>query len=183
VDLYLIRHPRPDIAPGLCYGASDVGLAEPVAPVAARLRALLPADIPVYSSPLARALRLAEALGEPRIDPRLREIDFGAWELQPFDALRDELDAWADDPLGFRAPGGESALEMAARAHAALDDLLALHPGEAVAVIAHGGPLRAIAGRLLGLPQARWLGLDFAFGALTQLEVAAWGTVLKGFNR
>ncbi|MCB1886518.1 MAG: alpha-ribazole phosphatase family protein [Rhodocyclaceae bacterium] len=183
MDLFLIRHPRPDVAPGTCYGVSDVGLAEPVGPVAARLRPLLPSGTVVYSSPLGRALRLAEALGAPRLDPRLREIDFGSWELQPFDDLRGALDAWAADPLGFRAPGGESAREMALRVDAALDDILAAHPDGAVAVVAHGGPLRAIAGRLLGLPQERWLGLDFAFGAMTHLHVASWGTVLKAFNR
>ncbi len=183
MDLYLIRHPRPDVPPGTCYGASDVGLAEPVAPVAARLRPMLPPDPVVYSSPLGRALRLAEALGSPHADARLREIDFGEWELRPFAALRGELDAWAADPLGFRAPGGESVQEMAARVDAALDDILAAHPDGAVAVVAHGGPLRAIAGRLIGLPQDRWLGLDFDFGALTHLAVAPWGTVLKAFNR
>ena len=28
MELHLIRHPRPDVAPGVCYGRSDLGLAE-----------------------------------------------------------------------------------------------------------------------------------------------------------
>ncbi|HMV17720.1 MAG TPA: phosphoglycerate mutase, partial [Rhodocyclaceae bacterium] len=43
MELHLIRHPRPDVAPGVCYGQTDVGLAESAAAVAARLRPLLPA--------------------------------------------------------------------------------------------------------------------------------------------
>lgn len=183
MDLYLIRHPRPAIAPGICYGRSDIGLAEPLEPVAARLRGLLPEATAIYCSPLRRARLLAEALGPARCDPRLQEIDFGRWELQSFDALRPELDAWVADPMGFRAPGGESAAEMAERAGAALAEILAAHPSGAVAIVAHGGPLRAIAGQLLGLPDARWLALDFECGALCQLRVEAWGTVLRAFNR
>ena len=28
MTLYLVRHPQPDVAPGLCYGASDVPITE-----------------------------------------------------------------------------------------------------------------------------------------------------------
>ena len=28
MTLYLVRHPQPDVAPGLCYGASDVPVTE-----------------------------------------------------------------------------------------------------------------------------------------------------------
>ena len=80
MELYLIRHPRPQVAPGVCYGQTDLGLAEPAAEVAERLRPLLPADFTLHASPLARARLLAEALGTPRLDARLQEIHFGDWE-------------------------------------------------------------------------------------------------------
>ncbi|MCB1907283.1 MAG: alpha-ribazole phosphatase family protein [Rhodocyclaceae bacterium] len=179
--LFLIRHPRPDVPAGICYGRSDVGLAAPVDAEARRLAGLLPSGCAFVSSPLRRARLLAEALGPTRLEPRLSEMDFGDWELRPFDALRDELDAWAADPLGFRPPGGESAAQMAERARAAAAELL--DHGATVAIVAHGGPLRAIAGDLLGLPAARWLALDFDFAALTELRVEPWGTTLRAFNR
>ena len=93
------------------------------------------------------------------------------------------LRAWSRDPLGFRAPGGESAREMSARVLHWLDGLIASAPQQAVVVVAHGGPLRVIAGHLLGLPAERWLGLDFACGHVTRLDVESWGVVLKWFNR
>jgi alpha-ribazole phosphatase len=52
VKLHLIRHPQPDVAPGLCYGASDVGVSEAeLARVHAYLRARsLPGALPIYAS-------------------------------------------------------------------------------------------------------------------------------------
>ena len=140
------------------------------------------------NSPLgirAASLRLlAEALGTPRIDARLQEMSFGDWEGRRFDDIGSAIDAWADDPLVFRAPGCESAREMGARALSWLSDLQAAPPSpEPVVVVAHGGPLRVIAGHLLGLPAERWLGLDFACGKATRIDVEDWGASLKWFNR
>jgi alpha-ribazole phosphatase len=115
MELHLIRHPRPDVAPGVCYGQTDVGLAEAAADVAARLRPLLPRDYDLHTSPLARAHLLAQELGTPTADARLKEIHFGDWEGRSFDAIGAAIDDWVADPLGFRAPGGESARQMASR--------------------------------------------------------------------
>lgn len=183
MELHLIRHPRPDVLPGVCYGQSDVGLAEPADVVAARLRPLLPERFALHASPLARARLLALELGAPVLDDRLKEMHFGAWELRPYAELGPAIDTWATDPLGFRAPGGESALDMSARVLQWLDTLLAIPSADPVVVVAHGGPLRAIAGHLLGLPAERWLSLDFACGHATRIDVEEWGVVLKWFNR
>ncbi|HOB46072.1 MAG TPA: alpha-ribazole phosphatase family protein [Zoogloea sp.] len=184
MELYLIRHPRPAVEPGICYGQTDLGLAEPVDAVAARLRPLLPESFALYASPLRRARLLAEALGTPQLDPRLKEIHFGDWEGRSFDDIgQAALDAWAAAPLDFAPPGGESPRQMSARAHAFLADLCAAPSVPAAVVVAHGGPLRALAGKLLGLPPERWLGLDFACGEATRIDLHHWGTVLRWFNR
>ncbi|NWG72980.1 MAG: histidine phosphatase family protein, partial [Parvularculaceae bacterium] len=108
--LFLIRHPQPAVAPGICYGRTDLPLAEHPARHAHALRPLLPVAAPLYASPLARARLLAEQLHPaPILDDRLREIDFGDWEMQAWDALdRRRLDAWAAAPFDFRPPGGET---------------------------------------------------------------------------
>lgn len=183
MELHLIRHPRPAVPAGVCYGQADVGLAEAAGAIAERLRPLLPPRYTLYASPLARARLLAAELGTPALDDRLKEMHFGDWELLPYADIGTAIDAWASDPLGFRAPGGESAREMAARVLQWLDGIVATPPADPVVVVAHGGPLRAIAGHLLGLPPERWLGLDFACGHVTRLDVEDWGVVLKWFNR
>ena len=183
MELHLIRHPRPDVAAGVCYGQSDVGLAECPATVATRLRPLLPPRYALHASPLARARLLALELGTPVFDDRLREMHFGAWELRPYAELGDAIDVWVTDPLGFCAPGGESARDMSTRVLQWLDEAAAARAADPVVVVAHGGPLRAIAGHLLGLPPQRWLSLDFACGHATRLDIEDWGVVLKWFNR
>ncbi|MCB1898602.1 alpha-ribazole phosphatase family protein [Cognatazoarcus halotolerans] len=183
MELHLIRHPRPAVTPGTCYGRSDLPLAEPPDVLAKALRRLLPEDFALYASPLQRARLLAEALGTPHIDPRLQEIDFGEWEGRSFAEIGSAIDAWADDPLGFRAPGGESPREMATRADEAFSEIRARHDAQAVVIVAHGGPLRAIAGGLLGIAPERWLTLDFDCGALTTIRVEPWGNTLRCFNR
>ena len=96
--LHLIRHPRPLVAAGICYGRLDLE-AENATALAASLRAELPTDLPVWRSPLSRCRALAEALHpQPLIDARLAEMDFGAWEGRSWDTIpRAELDAWAAD--------------------------------------------------------------------------------------
>ena len=206
MQLHLIRHPRPAVEPGVCYGQTDVGLAECPVAVAARLRPLLPESFTLHASPLARARLLAQELGTPQLDDRLMEIHFGDWEGRTFTDIGSAIDDWAADPLGFRAPGGESPREMAARVLAWLEEIRQ-GPGlpanatsrrdsrasplpqeappraEDLVVVAHGGPLRAIAGHLLGMPPERWLGLDFGCGQVTRIDVESWGVVLKWFNR
>ena len=94
MQLFVVR-PAPAQVSGLCYGQVDVPVA-PAAEEAARLAiasldALGPAaseELPfasIVTSPSARTRTLAEAMAHalglrtPRIDERLRELDFGRW--------------------------------------------------------------------------------------------------------
>jgi alpha-ribazole phosphatase len=172
IELHLIRHPRTIAPAGTCYGASDLALATDPREAADRLRALLPARFTLASSPATRCLQLAQLLGStPEVDARLREMDFGDWEMQSFDRLpRNAIDAWAADPFGFRPPGGETAEEMAGRVLDALQDL-GLREHAALVIVAHGGPLRVIAGQLAGVPRSDWLALSFDFARATRIDI------------
>lgn len=152
-SLVAIRHlPLPGVA-GLCYGRSDLppDVAATTA-AAAALSARLP-RWPVVSSPARRCRLLAESLAERlqttfACDERWSEMHFGEWEQCRWDTLpRDALDRWAADPLGYRPPAGESALELFARVASAVD---ALH--DDVIVVTHGGPIRALWHLHGGLP-------------------------------
>jgi alpha-ribazole phosphatase len=168
--LYLVRHAAVAVPAGVCYGRSDVKLAEPVVELARSLSLVLPPVIPVFTSPLSRCLLLAQAIcASPLVDARLAEMDFGAWEMRRFDDVpRAQIDAWAADPLGFRAPGGETGDEVILRAEMALVEILA--SGSDAIVVSHGGPLRAICGSLLDLPREAWLAQEIPLGSLTVLS-------------
>ncbi len=108
-----------------------------------RLEAFLP-DAPVISSDLGRATATADAIQGNRLRlphaPGLREINFGAWELQSADdiAVRDPAlsRVYWDDPITYRPPGGETLGELMARVDAALAKLRAY---DELIVVAHFG--------------------------------------------
>lgn len=144
MQLYLIRHPQPDIAAGICYGQADIAANEiHCRTVLQQLQSTLPAGIPVFSSPLQRCARLAGLLHpSPTIDARLMEMHFGQWEMQSWDLIpRAEIDAWAADVAAYAPGGGESVTAMAARVIDFLHDL-AGNSQAAAAVVAHAGSMR-----------------------------------------
>jgi alpha-ribazole phosphatase len=179
VQFFLIRHPRPLIEAGICYGQTDVDTAE-AGRAATRLRSLLPALTPLISSPLLRARRLAELLHpQPVYDERLSEIDFGAWEGRRWSEIeRASIDAWAANVLHFAPPAGESAAQLQVRAVACVAE----QEGAAVVLVTHSGVLRALLGHWLQLPVNEWSGLPFTFGRLTRVDVDASGATLRYMN-
>ncbi len=123
----------------------------------ARLDAHLPAQAPVISSDLSRALATAAALpGRPRLppDPALREIHFGAWEARGFAEVEAEdpalLRAFWDSPGDIRPPGGESWNDLSVRTLAALTRLQGTAPD--VIVVCHFGPILAALQHAAGIP-------------------------------
>ena len=172
MQVFLIRHSRPLIDAGLCYGRLDVDFDDPL-PIAARLRPLLLPGTPVIASPLRRAWQLAEALDPlARTDARLAEIDFGDWEGKSWNEIgRDALDAWAADILNFTPPGGESVASLQQRAIEFAETLAATLDEPRVALVTHAGVMRALLGHWRKLPVAEWTRLKFEFGSITQIKI------------
>lgn len=171
--LHLIRHPEPLIEPGICYGRLDI-LAKNVKTAAERLRAELPSDLPVWSSPLRRCRELAEQLHPaPIFDRRLAEMDFGVWEGRPWDSIpRAELDAWAADLADYAPPGGESPRQLQ---HRALDFIGELAVPEAV-LVTHAGVIRLLLAAHLKLPVEQWLAPPVAYAARVVLDLGRPGS-------
>lgn len=166
--LHLVRHPRPRVEAGICYGQLDL-VAENVEAAADALRPRLLSGLPVWSSPLQRCRHLAEALHpSPRLDVRLAEINFGDWEGRPWDAIpRQQIDAWASDVAHFVPPGGESPFMLQQRA---LDFVAGLVVPEAV-LVTHAGVIRVLLAHWRNLPPERWSELVFDYGSLTTVEL------------
>jgi probable phosphoglycerate mutase len=100
----------------------------------------------VWSSDLQRAVETGRlAWGEPRQDPRLRELDFGALEGRRYTDLEPDLKAAMDRFGDFQPPQGESARDLAARLHAFLDELA----GGRHLLFTHSGVVRTV-GREVG---------------------------------
>jgi alpha-ribazole phosphatase len=147
MQLYLVRHPQPEVAPGLCYGSTDLPAVESALDTAFdTLSRHGLHGLPVYSSPLLRCAALARRLSSaPVFDARLAEMDFGAWEMRSWDDIpRAEVDAWTADLLHYRPGGGESVMNVARRVAAFHDEILGAGLDQAL-VICHAGAIRLLA--------------------------------------
>lgn len=151
MQLWLVRHAQVLLAPGLCYGASDVP-ADPAltADCARRLAAALPPAMPVWCSTLSRCQALAAALQVQRpalavtVDKRLAEMDFGDWEGQPWAAIgRPAVNAWMDDFVHHRPGGGESVARFLDRVQKAMQDFLTTRHAQGL-WITHAGVIKAV---------------------------------------
>lgn len=173
--LHLVRHLAPRVDPGMCYGRTDLEV-DPAALAAAlpALRARLPSDAPIISSPLRRCATLASAIGSPvRFDARLAELDFGQWEMRSWtDIARAEIDAWAEQVATYRPGGGESVLDMAHRVAAFHADLLRDNPPQAI-VICHAGTIRLLSACHAGLEPA-----DMAREAAARPHAIGYGEIV-----
>jgi alpha-ribazole phosphatase len=168
MDIVLIRHPAVTVDAGVCYGHSDVPLAdgpdvsaEALAVHLARLQ--VPAPRVLLSSPLTRCATIAASLAGNfgcafSCDDSLKEMDFGTWELQRWEDIdRALLDAWVADFEGARAHGGESVTQFVARVRAWFDVFEQTRELSPAYVVTHAGVMRVIAALTLGLPVERCL--------------------------
>jgi len=146
MDLTLIRHTSVDVPAGVCYGFSDVALNPSFEAEAAIVKSHLAGKTfdRIYSSPLSRCTKLAGFCGYPDYTPddRIREINFGDWELKSWMEIdKSEATAWFADWLNYPAKNGESYAMMQKRVNAFLDDLKA-SGADSACVFAHSGVIR-----------------------------------------
>lgn len=159
MDIYLIRHTKTKTAAGLCYGQSNVELADSFVAEVRGIHEKLPdlsADCLIFSSPLTRCLQLARTFGKPiETDELLLEVNFGDWENQRFDDIdAGLLKNWAENFVTISPPNGENFSELCHRVGRFWDKLLANKPAEQVLLITHAGVIRALFAHVLQLPPA-----------------------------
>jgi alpha-ribazole phosphatase len=142
MDLVLMRHPAVAVDQGVCYGHSDVALV-------------------LLSSPLLRCATVAAAMAGDfgcahSVDERLKEMNFGSWEQQRWDAIdRALLDEWAANFDHARAHGGESVAQFVARVQSWLDAFGLTRECTPAYVVTHAGVIRVIASLVLGVSVER----------------------------
>ncbi len=166
--VFLVRHGATVLtAEDRFAGATDVPLSDEGRRQASHLGARLAAEklAAVYASPLGRTMETARIATEPHglgINARdgLREISHGRWEQMTRHevdvAYPDEAANWEADPYTFAPEGGESGLQVTARALPVLIDIVRHHPGETVLVVSHKATIRLLLSSLLGFDPRRY---------------------------
>ncbi|CQR71281.1 Phosphoserine phosphatase 1 [Sporomusa ovata DSM 2662] len=114
----------------------------------------------VYASDLSRAFKTAEYIAAKHsltvsVVPALREIKFGDWEGLTYEQISAQwpglLGKLWTTPDELQIPGGESFQQLKERAYAAIEKIVAAHPDQTVAVVAHGGTIGTILCAMLGI--------------------------------
>jgi alpha-ribazole phosphatase len=184
LKLFLIRHTSLQVNAGICYGQSDIDVASSFDKDALRIQQkLLNTQFDaVFSSPLQRCSKLANSLnmGEPIADNRLMELHFGDWEMSAWnDIPRDIFDGWAHDYANLAPPNGETFSQLQLRGVEFLQEILAIYPTGNIAVVTHGGMIRALLAHALNMPLKGLFRFTIDYGSVTQLEFGEANSVPK----
>ena len=173
MEIYLIRHTTPDIEKGICYGQSDLDVANTFEEEVIQLATKLPSTFDkVYSSPLKRCAILASRIsGDVIYDDRLKEIDFGNWEMKKWDDIpRKESKDWMNDFVNIAPPNGESYIQLQNRVIDFYQELL-LTPQKSVALITHAGVMRALISHFNGTLLKDSFSIQLTYGYIFKLDV------------
>jgi len=160
--MFLVRHGETTVASEDRFaGSSDVPLSAAGRRQAERLAARLAGEpiAAAYCSPMQRTRDTAAIVAAPHhreaaVRDGLREIGHGRWEgLRRSEVearFPDEYAAWEEDPFTLAPEGGESGVQVVARALPVVRDIVVAHPGENVLVVSHKATIRLVIACLLG---------------------------------
>jgi alpha-ribazole phosphatase len=174
-------------------GQTDIALSERGREQARRLALRLSREAidVVYSSDLKRAAEtaqpVAQALGvRVHTTPLLREVGFGVWEGLTVSEVEArwpaEYAAWRHDSVRCRPPEGEQIEELQRRSLACATEILAAHAGQTIAIVAHGGSVKAILCGLMGFSLSLWRRLRVDNTSISRLLFAPMGPTLTVYN-
>lgn len=176
MDIYLIRHTSVDVPKGLCYGQSDVPLANTFEEEAKVIQTKLPStqvDFDLHSSPLSRCTHLMEFLLPEKAfqtDKRWMEMNFGDWEMKLWnDIPEEESQLWMQDFVNVATPNGESFSQMIERVKAVWETTLQETTNDKI-IVCHGGVLRTILHLILEIPAQKVFAVDIDYGAVIKIQ-------------
>ena len=181
MTVWLLRHGMTTCnAEGRYQGRLDV----PLSPEGAKaLRAADFAPETVYVSPLRRAVQTAQILFPAAALVTvgdLAEMDFGDFDGRTADEMAEDpaYRTWVEQGCSTRCPNGETRAEFcdrSCRAFAALVEQAAAEGRESLAIVAHGGTLRAVMERF-SEPRFDFFSLPTPFGGgyVLEYDAALW---------
>lgn len=132
----------------------------------------------IFSSPLKRARKSADILNkdldlEIIEDDRIKEISFGEWEGETYDEIvkkyPEAFEWWKKDLANFRPEGGESLAELQKRVREFFMEIKERHE-DVIAVIAHGGVIRAFMVELMGVPFDSFWKFELSPASMTVID-------------
>ncbi|MFV0522803.1 MAG: alpha-ribazole phosphatase [Mangrovibacterium sp.] len=175
-NIYLVRHPKVKVPDGICYGISDISLcAQDLTEAAIKVKSKLKNTVinACYSSPLSRCFLLAEKLVDSHLitkDELLREIDFAAWEMMPWNKIPDkEQQAWGKDFINNKIHGGENFIDVQKRVVRFWEQLTPQLHKETL-LVTHAGVIRALLAYLLDASTQKIFAIEVDYADVIQIK-------------
>ena len=177
MTIYLIRHTKPDVPDGTCYGQSDIEVKEAEFKLTvSRIEQKIDFNKieKVYTSPLKRCSLLAHSLMTERseviTDVRIKELDFGKWELKKWEDIDSgELERWGNNFVYDRVPAGESNMDLYNRISEFWDEILE-EDAETLAIVTHGGVIKSLLSKILEMPLEKSFSIKVHYGELIAIR-------------
>ncbi|MCT2406743.1 alpha-ribazole phosphatase [Chryseobacterium antibioticum] len=165
MEIHLIRHTAVENPEHLCYGFSDIPLRNDFAEDFKALNFDENFDL-IISSPSQRCTLLADYFKlNYKTDERLREMNFGDWEMTKWtDIPEEEITPWYHDFVNTKASGGENLLEMQSRVLNFWNELTAEKFTDKVLIITHAGVIRLIIQSILEFPLENIFKIQIDYG-------------------
>jgi len=166
--VFLIRHGATELsAEDRFAGAVDVLLSEAGRDQARRLGSRLAQEkiAVAYASPMQRTIETARLVVQPHgvaVTPvdGIREIAHGRWEGMKRDEVErefpQEYNRYEHDPFSFAPVGGESGLQVTARALPALLKIVEDHCDQRIVIVSHKATIRLLLSSLLGFDPRKY---------------------------
>jgi len=171
----LIRHPKTEAPKGVCYGFTDVAAdKEHLDDMQKLIPQRITPNTAIYSSPLKRCALLAEKVSvssqKIHFDKRLKELNFGNWELQKWNEIpTEEFQEWESDFVNHKVPGGEAYIDQYNRVTEFWNELIQSKEEE-IAVFTHSGSIRCILSYILEIPLRKTFYLQLGYGAIVNIK-------------
>ena len=173
--IYLIRHTKPAVKQGTCYGWTDLDVDSSFPAELSVIKEKTEdfSKFKIFSSPLQRCAKLAQNLADGqdiKYDDRLRELNFGEWEGLIWDKIpQEEMKEWGSDYINKKVPGGESYSQLLDRVKEFWSEI---NIKNKTVIVAHDGVLRAILLFLLEMKKENVFRLNLEYGAI--IKIAPW---------
>ncbi len=143
--------------------------------------------VAVYASPLKRTMQTAEVIAAAQglaAQPfdGLLDVNFGQWQGELSDEIArrypEDFQRWLDAPHTLRFPDGETLDEVEVRVKTGLDEIVARHPDDAVALVSHTVANRVLLLSVIGLGNEHFWRLGQGTCAVNVFDVLDDGRVI-----
>jgi alpha-ribazole phosphatase len=193
-DIILVRHGETEFnATETFRGRADVPLNENGIRQAELLGEYLSNDKidAVYSSPLKRAVRTAQAIAghhrlEVNVTASLNDIDCGEWQGLSLKEVREKYEEtyqdWLDTPEQVRLPGGESLQEVGDRVLPFVQDAVIKYSRGTIVLVSHRVVNKVLICALLGLNNSFFWNFQLDTGGISRLHFDGSRVILTAHN-